>query len=61
MGSKELFSASWEITLFCHVIMAALFIFIYFWLHWVFVAAHRLPLVAAHSFLITVASHGRAR
>ena len=45
--AKSFFSASWEITLFSHVIMAALFIFIYFWLRWVFVAAHRLPLVAA--------------
>ena len=35
-------------------------LFIYFWLHWVSVAAHRLPLVQC-SFLITMASHCRAR
>ena len=32
------------------------YLFIYFWLHWVFIAAHRLSLVAAHGLLIAVAS-----
>ena len=32
------------------------FLFIYFWLRWVFVAAHRLSLVAVHRLLIAEAS-----
>ena len=33
----------------------------YFWLRWVFLAEHRLSLVAAHRLLIAVASRCRAR
>ena len=33
-----------------------LFIFLFFWLHWVFVTAHGLSLVALHGLLIVVAS-----
>ena len=34
------------------------FLFICFWLHWVFVAAHRLSLVAAHGLSLVTASGG---
>ena len=34
------------------------YLFIYFWLRWVFVAAHRLSLVAAHRLSLVAASGG---
>ena len=33
-----------------------IYLFIYFWLCWVFIAAHGLSLVAVHGFLTVVAS-----
>ena len=32
-------------------------LFTCFWLHWVFVAAHRLSLVAPHRLVVVVVSH----
>ena len=42
-------------------IILKFFLFIYFWLHWVFVAACLLSLVAVHGLLIAVASRCRAQ
>ena len=48
---------SLPLSLALEVLFFKLFIlFIYFWLHWVFVAAHRLSLVAVCGLLIVVAS-----
>ena len=50
-------SMSLPLSLALEVLFFKLFIlFIYFWLHWVFVAAHRLSLVAVCGLLIVVAS-----
>ena len=43
-----------ELGLFIYLFVCPLFI--YFWLHWVFVAVRRLSLVAASRLLIVVAS-----
>ena len=47
--SHECFTCSKMLFLFIYLCFNLFILFIYFWLHWVFVAARRLSLVAASS------------
>ena len=56
-GQIALHSAAISITLEIMFLTTSFFIYFYFWLRWVFVAAHGLTLVAASGGLLFVAVH----